>query len=80
MADIFAGVGVAASEGDTARHGLCRSRIYNLLTGCAVISTKTISDALTSPKYSAATIKRYSLAARCASTHIARELDRSDLD
>ncbi len=80
MGDIFAGVGMAVSEGDTAQYGICRSRIYNLLTGCTVISTSTFSEALAYAKYSAATIKRYTLAARTASVHIARELGRADLD
>lgn len=80
MQDIFAGLGAAVSDGDTSKRGLLRSRIYGLIAGCSDLSTQAVSEALAYAAYSAATIKRYALAARCASVLVARELDRALLD
>lgn len=77
LADVFAGIGAARSEGDTAKRPLPASRLFGLLARCDIITTGAVAEALAWAKLSAATIKRYTLAARTLSQFIGWEIDRA---
>lgn len=76
LSDVFAGVGAARSDGDTAERPLPASRLFTLLAACDTITTKSVTEALAWASFSMASVKRYTLTARTLSLFIARELDR----
>lgn len=78
MDDVLSGIAAAKSPGDTAKRPLSRGCLFRLLAECDVISTSSAVEVLSGEDYCAASIKRYTLAARTASQFIARELGRRE--